>query len=101
MGHAHGADSWRRHGAAPCSPRPWPAVRHRHQGPPGIAPAPDCVATRRAKELVVFQPATPIKHAFRTAGPPDGWREEVAVSAIGNSRVALAICAALAAPLLH
>jgi uncharacterized protein (DUF927 family) len=53
------------------------------------------------KELVVFQPATPVKHAFRTAGTLEGWRDEVAAYGVGNSRVALAICAALAAPLLH
>jgi uncharacterized protein (DUF927 family) len=53
------------------------------------------------KELVVFQPVTPIKHAFRTAGTLEEWRDEVAAYAVGNSRVGLAICAALAAPLLH
>src|SRR5262249_21845826 len=43
----------------------------------------------------------PIKHAFRRAGTLEGWREEGAAYAVGNSRVAVAICAALAAPLLH
>ena len=62
---------------------------------------PEEVFGDNAKELVVFQPATPIKHAFRTAGTLQEWRAEVAGFAVGNSRVTLAICAAFAAPLLH
>jgi putative DNA primase/helicase len=62
---------------------------------------PDEVFGNDPKELVVFQPAAPVKHAFRTAGTLEGWREEVASYAVGNSRVALAISAALAPPLLH
>src|SRR5262249_33201782 len=62
---------------------------------------PEEVLGANPKELIVFQPPTPIKHAFRRAGTLEGWREEVAAYAVGNSRVAVAICAALAAPLLH
>jgi len=62
---------------------------------------PDEVFGVSAKELVVFQPATPIKHAFRTAGTLEGWRNEVSTYAVGNPRVTLAICAAFAAPLLQ
>jgi putative DNA primase/helicase len=62
---------------------------------------PEEVFGENPKELVVFQPTTPIKHAFRTAGTPEGWRDQVAAYGVGNSRIALGICAALAAPLLH
>jgi putative DNA primase/helicase len=62
---------------------------------------PEAVFGDSAKELVVFQPAAPIKHAFRTAGTLQEWRAEVAAYAVGNSRVALAICAAFSAPLLR
>nr|WP_294509294.1 DUF927 domain-containing protein [uncultured Bilophila sp.] len=39
-------------------------------------------------------------HLYRTAGTLDGWRE-IAVLAVGNSRLSFALCAAFAGPLLR
>ena len=51
---------------------------------------PEEVVGDSLKELVVFQPAAPIKHAFRTSGTLERWRAEVAAYAVANPRVALA-----------
>jgi putative DNA primase/helicase len=48
---------------------------------------PEEVYSDSPKELVVFQPASPIKRAYRTAGTLEGWREDVAAYAVGNSRM--------------
>ncbi|WP_096704236.1 DUF927 domain-containing protein [Magnetospirillum sp. 15-1] len=60
---------------------------------------PDATLGDTAGEQVVLQGAT--DHAFRTGGTLDGWRDGVARLAVGNSRLALAIAAGFAAPLLH
>ncbi len=52
-------------------------------------------------ELVVFQPDTPVKHAYRTGGTFKAWQQDVAGYAIGNSRLVLGISAAFAGPLLQ
>ena len=58
-------------------------------------------AIGHSDEIVVFQPSVPTKHAYKTAGSLHDWQVEVARFAEGNSRVALAISAAFAAPLLR
>ena len=56
---------------------------------------------QNSQERLLLQTAVPPDHPFRTAGSLAGWQDEIARSAIGNSRLALAISAAFAAPLLH
>jgi putative DNA primase/helicase len=50
-------------------------------------------------ERIVLQVQTP-HNPFRMAGTLDGWRDSVGTWARGNSRLMMALCAALAAPLL-
>jgi uncharacterized protein (DUF927 family) len=59
---------------------------------------PDAVYGDAKGERVALQApgATP---EFRTAGTLEGWRQEIAALAVGNSRLVMAICAGLAAPL--
>jgi putative DNA primase/helicase len=52
-----------------------------------------------ADETVVLQTSRPVK--FRIAGTLDGWRQNVAALAVGNSRLAFGISASFAGPLLH
>ena len=52
-------------------------------------------------ELVVFQPHSPIKHAYYTQGTLEDWQYQVARYAIGNSRLAIALATAFAGPLLQ
>jgi putative DNA primase/helicase len=60
---------------------------------------PDAVYGNTSGESVVLQSA---HHGelYRTAGTLEGWRE-IAVLAIGNSRLSFALCAAFAGPLLR
>lgn len=59
-----------------------------------------CVWDVWDKESIVLQ--TQAAHnPFQCAGTLDGWRESVAAWAQGNSRLMLALCASLAAPLLE
>lgn len=60
---------------------------------------PDAVYGDTSGESVVLQSA---HHGelYRTAGTLDGWRE-IAVLAVGNSRLSFALCAAFAGPLLR
>ena len=51
-------------------------------------------------ERIVLQPA-PREHPFRTAGNLTDWQNEIGRYAVGNSRLALAISCAPAAPLAH
>jgi uncharacterized protein (DUF927 family) len=52
-------------------------------------------------ERILLQTSAAAEHAFRVGGTLDSWQESVARYAAGNSRLALALCAAFAAPLLH
>ena len=52
-------------------------------------------------ELIVFQPNSSIKHAYRTQGTLGDWQNQVAHYAVGNSRLALAVATAFAGPLLR
>lgn len=51
-------------------------------------------------ERVILQSADRIEHALNVQGTLDDWRGAIAAPASGNSRLVLAISAALAAPLL-
>ena len=50
---------------------------------------------------VVFQPQTPIEHAYKRAGSLKGWQDGIAARAAGNNRLMFAIATALAPPLLE
>lgn len=52
-------------------------------------------------EMLVFQSATADGCKVSTAGTLEAWRAEVAAPCAGNSRLVLAVAAALAAPCLH
>lgn len=52
-------------------------------------------------EMVVFQGAARRDHAFRTQGTLEQWQKQVARLCQGNSRLAFAVSAAFAAPLLR
>lgn len=56
---------------------------------------------RPAGERFIFQHAGAIDHAYRRRGTVASWQEHVARYAVGNSRLALALSTAFAAPLLH
>jgi putative DNA primase/helicase len=50
---------------------------------------------------VVYQPTAHPNHYYGVAGTLEAWQSEVAANAAGNSRMELAICVALAGPLLR
>lgn len=52
-------------------------------------------------ERVILQSAERLEHALNQSGSLADWQQAVAAQAVGNSRLVLAICAALAAPLLE
>jgi putative DNA primase/helicase len=49
---------------------------------------------------VVYQGQGLAEHDYQEAGTLEGWKREVAAPAIGNSRLAIALCAGLVGPLL-
>ncbi len=51
-------------------------------------------------ELVVYQPTSVVVAAIRQKGTLEHWQRDVAVPAIGNSRLVASLCAAFASPLL-
>lgn len=53
-----------------------------------------------AADRVILQTSAPLDHAFHVAGTLAEWQEHVAVPALGNSRLVIAMSAAFAAPLL-
>lgn len=61
---------------------------------------PDTVLGDVGGERVVWQPESRAPHAYRTSGTLEGWRNEIAGLAAGNSRLVLALSAAFAAPLV-
>ncbi|MBU1230308.1 MAG: DUF927 domain-containing protein [Proteobacteria bacterium] len=60
----------------------------------------DTVYGEQAGELIVPQ-GIPTENPFRQKGSLEEWREHVGRACGGNSRLVLAVCAALAAPLLE
>ena len=61
---------------------------------------PDSVYGEQAGELIVPQ-GIPSENPFRQKGNLEEWREHVGRVCAGNSRLVLAVCTALAAPLLE
>jgi len=61
---------------------------------------PDSVYGEQAGELIVPQ-GIPSENPFRQKGSLEEWREHVGRVCAGNSRLVLAVCTALAAPLLE
>lgn len=61
---------------------------------------PTCTYGERPGEPVIFQGATVDGVALGTAGTLDGWRAQVAMPCVGNSRLVLALSAAFAGPCL-
>ncbi len=53
-----------------------------------------------AAERVLYEPETR-QVAFTVGGTADSWRKQVAAPCAGNSRLAFAVCVALAGPLLY
>lgn len=62
---------------------------------------PDATFGPASGERVLLQTGAPLHHAFRVAGTLEEWRREVAAPCAGNSRLVLALSAALAPPLLE
>ncbi len=52
-------------------------------------------------EQIILQTNGAVDSAQRTAGSLDGWKDEVARYAVGNSRLVLTLSTAFAAPLLY
>ena len=61
----------------------------------------DEVFGETAGERILLQTSNSASHAFKTAGDLEGWQESIARYCSGNSRLAFALSAAFAAPLLH
>ena len=61
----------------------------------------DVIGEQGEGERVIYQSASPIAPALAVAGTVPSWRAHVAALASGNSRLMLAVCAALAGPLLE
>ncbi len=52
-------------------------------------------------ERIILQTNGAVDHALREAGTLEGWQENIGRYAVGNSRLALALSTAFAAPLLY
>jgi putative DNA primase/helicase len=61
---------------------------------------PDEVFGQPDSHEIVFQPPYLINHSYALGGTFDGWRNEVAALAVGNSRLIFAISLAFVGPLL-
>ena len=61
----------------------------------------DEVFGETAGERILLQANNSASHAFKTTGDLQGWQESIARYCAGNSRLAFALSAAFAAPLLH
>lgn len=62
---------------------------------------PDATYGETAGERVLYQAATAGDHPFRVSGTLKDWQKNLARLCVGNSRLAFAVSAAFAAPLLH
>jgi len=60
----------------------------------------EAIGPETESELVVLQNGDQQDHAYNVSGTLLKWQEHVAAKAVGNSRLEIAICAAMAAPLL-
>jgi uncharacterized protein (DUF927 family) len=61
----------------------------------------DVIFGNAAGERILLQTTACSNHAFKTNGTLEGWQESIARYCAGNSRLAFAVSAAFAAPLLH
>lgn len=66
----------------------------------GCFALPDRTIAAGNGDLVVYQGTAAIDHDYRAAGTLDGWQGGVARWGIGNSRIAIALCAGFVGPLL-
>jgi putative DNA primase/helicase len=62
---------------------------------------PDRTIELGSGDLVVYQGTAALDHEFRSAGALNGWQERVARLGVGNSRLAIALCAGFVGPLLE
>lgn len=62
---------------------------------------PDETIGRPADLEIIFQPTSGVSHAYRVNGTFEGWKTEIGARAVGNSRLQLALSAALTGPLLQ
>lgn len=63
---------------------------------------PDSSAYGAGSDRIEFLSYSPsVGHAFSPSGSLDEWKDQIAALCAGNSRLALAICTALAGPALH
>jgi len=67
----------------------------------GAFALPDRTIGAGGGDLVVYQGAGAVDHDYRTNGTLAGWQEGVARHGIGNSRIAIALCAGFVGPLLE
>ncbi|MEZ5688769.1 MAG: DUF927 domain-containing protein [Caenibius sp.] len=51
-------------------------------------------------DLVVYQGSAMLEHEFRSGGTLEGWQRGVASLGVGNTRLAIALCAGFVGPLL-
>jgi len=65
----------------------------------GVFVLPDAVFGQQGERTVMQ--GGPSEHTFRLGGTFEDWQKTVAAWAVGNSRLTLAVCAALAAPLME
>lgn len=61
----------------------------------------DTITAVESEERTILQTVGEADHAFREAGTLEGWQNGIARLAVGNSRLAFAMSAAFAAPLLY
>ena len=60
----------------------------------------ETIGADHGADRVFLQSAAPLDHAFHVRGSLEEWQENIAVPALGNSRLVMAIASAFAAPLL-
>lgn len=60
----------------------------------------ETIGTAQDNDRVILQSAARLEHAFEVAGTLEGWKDELAARAVGNSRLMFFISAAFASPLL-
>jgi putative DNA primase/helicase len=60
----------------------------------------EAISAAHGVESVILQTSEPLAHALNISGTLAEWQSEIAVPALGNSRLVLALSAAFAAPLL-
>lgn len=66
----------------------------------GCFALPDRTIAPAGADLVVYQGQGLAEHDYRAAGTLEGWQSAVAAPAIGNSRLAIALCAGFVGPVL-